>query len=157
MNGYPSRLDRSISPAVRGIAGELSSLFDRDRELVLALNGAQRRLEDANEQLTASLSADALRAVYGPIGPDLGLSGRKPPVLAAASPVSALERIADRIRRAFIAYQDAAESRRQLAFDVAEVNARLIAAMATDGSTDAESRAANVHELAAGRFKVPDA
>jgi hypothetical protein len=80
---------------------------------VLALNAASRRLRDANDQLASSLSAEALQAVYGPAGPDLGLSGEKPPVLREEFPVEALADVAKTIRVAHIDYQDRAEDRRQ--------------------------------------------
>jgi hypothetical protein len=90
--------ERPIPAAAIAAAVELAQLFERDRELALALNEAQRRLLDGNDRLTAGLSAEALRGIYGPAGPDLGLSGRRPPVLEAEHPIAALEEVADTIR-----------------------------------------------------------
>jgi hypothetical protein len=147
---------RTIPAAAVEVAAELVRLFDRDRELVLALNEASDRLQAGNDQLTAGLSAEALRAIYGPTGPDLGLSGRKPPVLEHDSPVSALEQVADSIRRAFIDYQNVAESRRQLGFEVGDANARLIAAMTAAGFSEQQARQANVRALATGSFELSE-
>ena len=70
---------RTIPASVIEVAAELVGLFDRERELALARAIAC----SGDDQLTAGLSAEALRASYGPTGPDLGSSGRKPPVSGA--------------------------------------------------------------------------
>lgn len=120
------------------------------------LNTAQRRLLEANDGLTVGLSARALRNVYGPDGPDLGLSGRRPPVLEDELPVGALEDVADTIRHAFTEYQGVAEQRRELGFDVGEANAGLIAALTAAGFTEAEARRADVDALTVGRLAIGD-
>jgi hypothetical protein len=66
----PTEHRRSVPDAARRLAARLGGLLDRDRELVVALNAAQRRLLDANARLSSGLSARALRDVYGPAGPD---------------------------------------------------------------------------------------
>lgn len=147
---------RRVPEAARELAGRLVELFERDRELVHELNTAQRRLLEANDRLTAGLSARALRNVYGPEGPDLGLSGRRPPVLDDEQPIAALEDVADTIRHAFTEYQGVAEQRRQLGFDVGEANAGLIAAMTSAGFTEAEARRADVDALTIGRLTDGD-
>jgi hypothetical protein len=142
-----------VSPEAQAIAAGISARFDRDREIVLALNEAQHRLLDANDQLTSGLSAEALLAIYGPAGPDLGLSGEKPPVLREEFPVEALTSVAMTIRTAFIDYQNRAEDRRQLAYDVGEQNAALTAALTADGLTAEQIAAADVHALAEGHYR----
>lgn len=141
----------------RELASELGELFRRDAELCAALNDAQARTYAALDQLTSGLSADALRGIYGPQGPDLGLSGHKPPVLQADSPVAALEAVADQARRAHIDYQNISEDRRALATDVGELLARLTAAMVAAGHNEHDIRCADVDELAHGRLTVHDA
>jgi hypothetical protein len=75
---------RTIPASVIEVAAELVGLFDRERELALALNEASDRLQAGNDQLTAGLSAEALRAIYGPTGPDLG----SPTPICARSPTA---------------------------------------------------------------------
>jgi hypothetical protein len=142
-----------VSPQTQAIAAAISALFDRDHEIVLALNDASRRLRDANDRLTSGLSAEALQAVYGPAGPDLGLSGEKPPVLREEFPVEALANVARTIRVAHIDYQSRAEDRRQLAYDVGEQNAALTQALTRDGFTPNEIAVADVHALAEGNYR----
>ncbi len=150
MMGSPWRL---VPAPARDVAGRLAAMFERDRELVLALNDAQHRLRAANDRLTASLSAKALRAIHGPQRPDIGPSGPRPAVLEAQHPISALEKVADTIRRAFIDYQNAVEERRQLAFDIGDANAQLVAAMTAAGFTHSEVRSAEVQALAKGVYR----
>jgi hypothetical protein len=42
---------RSVPDRARGLAGQLSALFERDVEIVGRLNDAQRRLRAANQRL----------------------------------------------------------------------------------------------------------
>ncbi|MDO8183947.1 hypothetical protein Q5424_08370 [Conexibacter sp. JD483] len=130
--------------------------MDRDRPLVIALNTASRELAAAVEQLTAGLSPEAIRAVWGQAALDAGLSGRRPPVLAGGEPVAALERVADRIHSAFIAYEHCADERRQLAFDVGEAQAGMVAALLDAGVPREQARRADIDALAAGRLEIHD-
>lgn len=141
-----------LRPDVRVLADVLGALFEHDQQLVVALNAAQRRLLDANGRLTVGLSAAALSALFGPAGPDLALSGRRPAVLQGGSPVTALEEVADAIRAAFVDYQDACEERRQLAADVGEATVRLVDAMIASGYSEAQARNADVWALRDGTF-----
>jgi hypothetical protein len=84
----------AVSPAAPVVAQRLAALFTRDQALALALKYAHDRLVEANGRLVSGLSAEALRGVYGPEGPDLALSGERPPVLGEDSPVEALEQVA---------------------------------------------------------------
>jgi hypothetical protein len=143
----------TIPEEARVIAARIAELFKRDQEITVALNQAQRELLDANDRLTSGLSAEALLAVYGPAGPDLGLSGKKPPVLAAESPISALEEVAQAIRSAFYTYQRSWEQRRQLAFDVGEASAQLAQVLTAAGFSEKDARAADVHALAEGVYR----
>jgi hypothetical protein len=144
-----------VPAAARDAARVLVELFARDQQLAIALNAAGDRLHTANERLTAGLSAEALLAVYGPIGPDLGLHGRKPPVLADEHPIAGLERVAHEIRSAFGDHQKAADDRRFLAADIGRVTADLTAAMLAAGFTQADARNADLQALAAGAFRRP--
>ena len=120
--GRPPASDQRAVPAqARQLAARLSALFDRDVEIVKRLNDAQRRLANANQQL------DARRAVPNKLRlPDLHWQ----------------------IQRAFCAYQDAAEQRRQLAVDIGGLAQQLTDALTATGWTPDQARHANVHELA---------
>jgi|SRR5579875_705840 len=62
-------------------------------------------------------------------------------------------RIHEQIRRAFLAYQQASEERRQLAVDVGELSAWLTDALTAAGHSPEQARSANVHELVAGTWQ----
>lgn len=59
----------------------------------------------------------------------------------------------EQIHRAFCAYQQASEQRRQLGFDVGELAQQLTDTLTNAGHTPEQARAANVHELAAGTWQ----
>jgi len=112
---------RAVPAHVRQLAARLSALFDLDVEIVKRLNDAHHRLASANQQLDAGAAPDT-------------------------------PRLADlhwRIHRAFCAYQDAAEQRRQLAVDVGEYSQQLTDALGAAGWSAQQARQANVHYLAA--------
>lgn len=143
---------RPAPPGTQQIGRDLRALFTQDQALAVALNDALRRHRDAIDQLTTGLSAEALRTIYGPTGPDLGLSGRKPPVLLADSPVRALEDVARDARTALHDYMRISDDRRVLAADVGELTARLIEALTTAGLSEEQARHANVDHLADGQL-----
>lgn len=62
----------------------------------------------------------------------------------------------EQVRHAFCAYQAAAEQRRQLAIDVGEVSQQLTDTLIAAGHTREQARTANVHQLAAGTWRVLD-
>ena len=146
--------EMEVPAAVRATAQRLTGLFLRDQELTRALNDAHQQLLDANDRLTAGLSAEALRGIYGPAGPDLALSGDPPPVLREEFPVAALERVAGAIRVAHDEYQRVADDRCVLAFEIGEAAAELTAALTAAGFSEEEARAADVHALATGIFRA---
>ena len=59
----------------------------------------------------------------------------------------------DQVRRAFWAYQQACEQRRQLAVDVGELSQQLADTLTAAGYDPQQARSANVHELAAGAWQ----
>jgi hypothetical protein len=59
-----SVVGRSVPERARELAGRLSVLFERDVELVVRLNDAQRRLRDANERLLRGPASDVHRAIH---------------------------------------------------------------------------------------------
>jgi len=59
------------------------------------------------------------------------------------------------IDRAFCAYRQACEQRRQLAVDVGELSQQLTDALTAAGYRPEHARSANVHELAAGAWQPP--
>lgn len=148
----PTMHKRVVPEAARAAARRLDELFARDQELAIALNETQSRLLAALARLSPGLSAQALQTIYGPGAADLGLSGGRPPVLDDPSPTTALEEIADEIRRAFTAHQHREEDRRHLARDVGEAVAALVAAMDVAGFTAEEARTADVVSLAQGTY-----
>ena len=62
----------------------------------------------------------------------------------------------EQVRRAFCAYQQASEERRQLAVDVGELSAWLTDALTAAGYSSQQARSANVHEVAAGTWQPID-
>jgi hypothetical protein len=70
----------------------------------------------------------------------------------AADPLVAHEQV----DRAFCAYQQASEQRRQLAVDVGELSQQLTDALTAAGYQPEHARSASVHELAAGIWQPPE-
>jgi hypothetical protein len=149
----------SVMPGVLGVevrvlAGVLAALFERDRRLAVALSTAQRRLLAANERLTVAMPVGAvLCALFGPDDADAGWAGRRPAVLDAESPVIALSEVADTVWRAFFAYQNTAEQRRQVGADVGEATVRLVDALIAAGFSDTQARRADVRALRDGVYR----
>ena len=147
-----AREDRlGVPDRARELAGRLSALFERDVEIVGRLNEAHRRLRVANERLWSGLSPDTFGLVYDGAAP---AGESRVGALGAGGPGSqtellvALQQIHWTIHRAFHAYQNACEERRQLAVDVGEVSQQLTEVLcASDWSAD-DARAVDVHELA---------
>jgi hypothetical protein len=143
-----------LGAEVRVLADVLEALFARDRQLAGALNAAQRRLLGAGERLVVEMPVGVvLLALCAPVDADLGLAGRRPPVLAGEDPVAELGEVADTIRRAFYAYQHAAEQRRQVAADVGEATVRLVDALTTAGFSGTQARHADVRALRDGVYR----
>ena len=105
---------RAVPAHVRQLAARLSALFDRDVEIVKRLNDAHQLLANANQQLDGHAASDTLTL------PDIRWQ----------------------IHRAFCAYQDAAERRRQLAVDVGEIAQQLTDALTQAGWTAQQARRA---------------
>jgi hypothetical protein len=59
----------------------------------------------------------------------------------------------EQVRRAFWAYQQASEQRRQLGVDVGELSQQLADALTAAGLTREQARSANVHQLAADTWQ----
>ncbi|MGZ6669909.1 MAG: hypothetical protein ACXVH3_35140 [Solirubrobacteraceae bacterium] len=60
------------------------------------------------------------------------------------------------IHRAFWAYEQASEQRRQLAVDVGELSQQLTDTLTAAGYDPEQARSANVHELAAGTWQATE-
>ncbi len=145
---------RTVPSAARAHAWRLVEMFDRDQHLAVQLNEAQSRFLQALERLSPGLSAQALQGLYGPGGADLGAgAGARPAVLEDPSPTTALEEVADRLRRAHVEYAHRAEERCLLGADIGETTAQLVAAMDTAGFTAAEACGADVTQLAHGIYE----
>lgn len=152
MSVLSSRSDLVVPVLARELAARLSVLFERDVEIVKRVNDARSRVRGANERLWAGLSPDAFGLLYdgaGPAGSSEiaalmmdGVHDRESAVLAA------VQEIHWAIHRGFCEYQSACEERRQLAVDVGEISAMFIEVLCGAGFSEADARAANVHELA---------
>lgn len=157
----PSPSGRAVRALARELAASLSTLFERDVEIVQRLNDAQRRLHDANERLWSELSPDAFGLVYdgaaiagrSPIAALMGDARRTGELDADALVLGALQQTHLAIRRAFHGYQDACEARRQLAVEVGEVSQQLTDALCAAGWSADDARDADVHELARGGIR----
>jgi hypothetical protein len=131
-------------------------LFERDVEIVERLNGAQRRLRDANDGLWSGLSPGAFGLLYdgaAPVGQSAiaalmsdALSSGRPESRTAV--LGAVQQAHWTIDRAFHDYQFACEERRQLAVEVGELSQQLTEVLCAAGWSAADARNADVHELA---------
>jgi hypothetical protein len=65
--------------------------------------------------------------------------------------------ICHQVHRAFCAYQQASEQRRQLAVDVGELSQQLTDTLTAAGYDPEHARSANVHELAGGAWQPTEA
>jgi hypothetical protein len=146
--------NRAVPAHARELAARLSALFERDVEIIERLNDAQHRLANANERLYSGLAPDAFGLLYdGAAAAAIGTS----PIAALihdggpaanSQVLEALQQVRWKIHRAFCAYQDASEQRRQLAIEVGECSQQLTQALCAAGWGTQEAREANVHELA---------
>ena len=123
------------------------ALFESDVQLAERLNGAQRRLRHANDQLWSGLHPDAIGLVYDDARRVAGdvdtstpaawitdvLGGGRGRREAEIGLLAALQQTHCTISRAFAEYQAACEERRQLAVDVGELSAQPIAALSPPG------------------------
>jgi hypothetical protein len=140
----------TITDAARELAAQLARQFARDAELATRLADAQTRLTRANDQLWWGLHPDGLAAVYGehPAAVDVAFAEHRSEVLSAPDPLAAIQRARWSIGGAFIAYQAAADERRQLTAEIGELIRQFVDALIAIGWTEPEARHANVHELA---------
>lgn len=143
-------MSTTVPDHVRQIAREVRVLFDRHQELAIRMNDATSRHESAERQLVSGLSADALRAIYGPQGPDLALSGEKPAVLQAEYPVQALEKVAHELRSSFHALQRLAEDSRINASEAGAAMERMILGLIDLGLSRADAERVDVDQVVAG-------
>jgi hypothetical protein len=142
---------RPVPDRARELAGRLSALFERDVEIVVRLNDAQRRLHVASERLWSGLSPDAFGLVYDgavPAGESqiaaLGGDGRG----SQTELLQALQEIHWQVNCAFCQHQFACEERRQLAVEVGEVSQQLTEVLCAIGWSADDARTVDVHELA---------
>ncbi|MGO9753260.1 MAG: hypothetical protein ACLP22_17480 [Solirubrobacteraceae bacterium] len=113
----PATDDRAVPAHARQLAARLSVLFDRDVEIVKQLNQAHDRLAHANEQLYTTPIIDTPQQIHW------------------------------QIHRAFCAYRNAYEQRRQLAVEVGEISQQFTDALCAAGYSAQQARQANVHQL----------
>ena len=150
----PARAQHGAVPAhARELAAQLSTLFQRDVEIVQLLNDAQRHLANANERLWSGLAPDAFGLIHDGAAAAVGTSPiaallRDGGPTANSQMLEALQQIHRQIHRAFCAYQHAAEQRRQLAIDIGELSQQLTQALCAAGWSADQARHTNVHKLA---------
>jgi hypothetical protein len=137
----------------RQLAARLSTLFNRDVQIVKRLNDAHHRLQQASERLCSGpapdgfgLTNDNTAAAIGqnPIATLIHDGGP----IATSQLLEALKQAQWQIHRSFCQYQSASEERRQLAFDVGELSQQLTQALSAAGWSADQTRNANVHQLA---------
>lgn len=143
-------MSQPLPNRARTLAVQLDARFAQDATLVRRLNAAQRRLHSANDRLWWGLHPDGLAAVYGehPAAVDVAFAEHRSEVLAAPDPLAAIQRVHWQIHSAFIAYEAAAEERRQLAAEIGELIRQFVDALVAAGWNETQARNANVHELA---------
>jgi hypothetical protein len=145
----PEKLTALVPDRARQVAAELEERFGRDAELATQLNDAQRRLQDANDRLWLGMHPDGIAAIYGEHPAAIGSAGalNRSEILEARDPLREAQRAHWTIHHALIAYQDAAERRRQLAAEVGELVAELIASLVAAGWSEHDARDANIPNL----------
>jgi hypothetical protein len=124
-NAAPTPPAPAVPTRARALAGRLAALFEKDSEIVSALNDAHHLLTRSNDRLRFDPAVDPL-VIY------------------------------HQVHRAFWAYQQASEQRRQLAVDVGELSQQLTDALTAAGYHPEHARSANVHELAAGAWQTTE-
>jgi hypothetical protein len=141
----------TVPDAARALAAQLERQFGKDAELTKRLADAQQRLTRANDQLWCGIHPDGLATVYGEhaAAVEIASTCNRSEVLDAPDPLAVVQQAHWAIGGAFIAYQAAAEERRQLAADTGELIRQFVDALVTAGWTEEQARNANVHELAA--------
>ena len=159
MSALSSGGDRVVPVLARELAAGLSVLFERDVEIVKRVNDAQRRVREANERLWSGLSPDSFGFIHDGAGragsseASLMMDGARD---AETAVLAAVRQIHWSIHRGFCDYQSACEERRQLAVDVGEITGKFIEVLCGAGFSEADARAANVHELARPAEPVKD-
>jgi hypothetical protein len=142
-------VSRAVPEQVRGLAAKLELRFVCDAELATQLNDAQRRLRDANDRLWSGVHPDGIVAIYGepPAAIEGAAAHSRSEVLDARDPLREVQRAHWTIHHALIAYQDAAERRRQLAAEVGELVGEVIASLVAAGWCEHDAREANIPNL----------
>jgi hypothetical protein len=145
-------MTQEIPDIVLELASQLERQFGRDAELVERLNNAQQRLMRANDRLWSGIHPDGLAAVYGEhrAAIETASATNRSEVLDASDPLAAVQRVHWTIHAAFIAYQAAAEERRQLAAATGELIRQLVDALVAAGWSEQQARQADVQRLSGG-------
>lgn len=148
-------MSTTVPDHVRQLAREVRVLFDRHQQLAIQQNQASDRHDAALGQLVSGLSPEALRSIYGPEGLDMALSGEKPAVLRADSPVAALERVAQDLRSSVHQLHRLAEDSRINASEAGAAMERMLVALVELGLTREAAERIDVDEVIAGTITVP--
>lgn len=144
---------RPVPDSARNLAAQLNALFAQDAALVRRLNGAQRRLQSANDRLWWGLHPDGLAAVYAedPAAVEVAFAEHRSEVLGAPDPLAAVQQVHWTVHAAFLNDQAAAEQRRQLAAEIGEVIRQFVDTLVAAGWSEQHARNANVHEIATSK------
>ena len=146
--------DRAVPAHARQLAAQLSALFDHDVEIAGRLNDTHHRLQEAGERLWSGLAPNAFGLIYDD---DAAVAIGTSPIAALirdggpaanSQVLEALQKARWTIHRAFCAYQDTCEKRRQVAVEAGELSQQLTQALCAAGWSADEARHTNVHELA---------
>ena len=124
-------MSRPVPDAARKLAAQLDALFAQDAGLARRLNAAQQRLQGANDRLWWGLHPDGLAVVYGedPVAVDVAFAEHRSEALGGPDPLAAVQQVHWQIHSAFIAYETAAEQRRQLAAEIGELIRQFVDAL----------------------------
>jgi hypothetical protein len=146
-------MNGAVPDRARQLAARLNLRFGDDARLAAELNKAQLQLLRANNRLWSGLHPDGMAIVYAehPAAVDAASAHNRSEILGAPDPLREAQRVHWTVHHSFVAYQAAAERRRQLAADIGELAGELIATLVAVGWSEQEAREANVLDLANAR------
>jgi hypothetical protein len=95
---------------------------------------------------------DAVATLYGehPAAGGIAAAHSRSHILEAPDPLREAQHAHWTIHHAFVAYQNAAERRRQLAAEIGELAGELITTLVAAGWSEHDARETSVHDLASG-------
>jgi len=145
-------MSRTVPERAQRLAAELELGLARDAEFATQLNDAQQRLQHANGRLWPGLHPDAVATLYGehPAVCGIAVAHNRSHILEAPDPLREAQNANWTMHHAFVAYQNAAERRRQLAAELGELAGELITTLVAARWSEHDAKEASVHDLAGG-------